>query len=61
MAERQSQEEAFRSSLEDVLEVASKLSSHCNSVEDLIGVVQLALANDGQLRLLMATVTAKGK
>lgn len=49
-------EESFRSSLNDLIVLADKLSTHCKSVGDLIGMAKLATENDGQLRLLMATV-----
>ena len=54
-----SAEDGFRDSLKDVLVVADKLSLSCLSVEEMIGMVQLALENDGQLRLLMAMVAQK--
>ncbi len=47
---------SFRSSLEDSIAVIRKLSPHCTSVDDLVGVLNLALENDGQLTLLMREV-----
>lgn len=51
-------EAAFRSSLGDVAAIAEKLAPHCRTVEEMVGMIQLAIDNDGQLRLLMDTVTA---
>lgn len=55
-----SQEEQFRSALQDVVAIGEKLSPYCKSVEELTGMVELALLNDAQLRLLMELVS-KGK
>jgi hypothetical protein len=54
-------EESFRESLKDVIVVAQMLASHCQTIEELIGMAELALENDGQLRLLMTTVMKKDK
>lgn len=54
-----SAEEGFKSSLEDVVAVASKLAPFCRTVEEMIGMAQLALENEGQLRLLMIMVTKR--
>lgn len=52
-------EDAFRSSLQDVLAITQKLSSFCSSVEELADMVALALENQGQLKMLMALVMQK--
>ena len=52
-------EEKFRGSLSDVAVVLAKLSPLCQSVEELTAMVQLALENDGQLRVLQAVVMGK--
>ncbi len=52
-----STEDAFRESLKDVVAFAQKVSSCCKTVEDLIGMAELALTNDGQLQLLMEKIT----
>ena len=49
-------EEAFRSSLEDVVVLAGKLTPLCKTVKEMVGVCELALPNDAQLRLLMNVV-----
>lgn len=51
-------EQSFRESLKDVVAVVQKLAPHCNGFDDLIGMVELAINNDGQLHLLMNTVIA---
>lgn len=56
---KQTAEESFRSSLEDVIAISEKLYPYCNSVQDLVGIAKLALENDGQLRLLMSSVLQK--
>lgn len=52
-----SAEDSFRDSLLDVITIADKLRQHCKSVEDLIGICELATKNEGQLALLMNIVT----
>lgn len=56
-----SQIEEFRNGLEGVVEIAQRLSTHVTSVEDLIGVIKLALENDSQLRILMSITLQQGK
>ncbi len=51
-----SAEEGFRESLKDLIVVADRLKPFCNTTEDLVGMCNLALENDGQLRLLMQSV-----
>ena len=58
--DKQSEVEAsFHSSIQDVMVIAQKLLPHCRTVEELIGMVGLALENEGQLRLLMSVVSQK--
>lgn len=59
--EKPSVEDSFRASLEDVLVVAEKMAPVCQTVDDLAGMVKLALHNEGQFRLLMEIVTRKAK
>lgn len=60
MLEKQAEaEDKFRSSLNDVVTIAQKLSIVCHSIEELVGICELALANDAQLRLLIATIQQK--
>lgn len=54
-------EENFRASLKDVLGIIEKLSPICQSTSDLAGMVQLALENDAQLRLLIKEVLQKSR
>ena len=53
-ADKPSVVDSFRASLDDVAEIARALSHYCSSIEDLVGVVELALAHDAQLHFLMA-------
>lgn len=50
------QEEGFREALKDVVAVVEKLAPYCQSFDDLVSMVKLAVENDGQLRLLMKTL-----
>lgn len=54
-----SQGELFRSSLTDLITITQKLIPHCDSLEDMRGMVELALTNDGQLKLLMNLIVSK--
>lgn len=60
MDQKNSTEASFRSTLEDLLLVATKLSPYCQQTSDLVGMVQLAIDNDGQLKLLIKLVTEHG-
>lgn len=57
MAEQNQAEEQFRSALADVLAVMRKLAPLCKTVDDMVGMTQLALENDGQLALMMQAVS----
>ena len=60
MAEQKlSQEEAFRSSIQDVIAIAEKLAPFCKSIDGLISLARLALENDDQLHLLISLVSKK--
>lgn len=52
-----STEGSFRSSLEDVITVVDGLKSFCTTPDELAGLCRLALENDAQLRILLATLT----
>ncbi len=51
--DKQSVEESFRGSLEDVADIARALSHYCQTIEDLVNIVELGQAHDAQLRFLM--------
>ncbi len=57
MQPKTSPEDVFREALKDAVAICKALSRHCVTTDDLIGMANLALENDGQLRLLMNTVT----
>jgi hypothetical protein len=48
--------EQFRGCLEDMVAVVDKVRTTCESTEDLLGVMKLALTNEGQLKLLYREV-----
>ena len=56
---KQTAEEKFKDGLTDVLALAGKLAPLCQTTEELLGVCELALMNNGQLRMLMALAGAK--
>lgn len=60
MADVKTPEESFRSSLEDLVAIAGALAPCCDSVADLVGMIELALTNDGQLKTLMTLVKMTG-
>ncbi len=54
--------DALRDALNGLLEVANILSPYCSTVPDLVGMVELATVNDGQLRILLEKLQqSKGK
>lgn len=58
---KQTPEDQFRSGVEDALTLCRALSAHCASVEELAGLLELALTNDAQLRLLRKEVVGKAR
>lgn len=48
---------AFRSSLEDSIAILRRLSPKCDSVADLVGMLELAVQNNGQLTMLMEEIS----
>lgn len=46
----------FRDCLTDMVVVAEKLLPVCESTADLLGVMKLAVSNDGQLKMLSQRV-----
>ena len=52
-------EQSFRSALQDVIKIADAFESTCGSIAELLQICQLALQNDGQLKLVMAEVANK--
>lgn len=64
MGKRLSPEEAeadFRRSLEDVALVIERLGTYCQTPDEMLSMVRLAIDNTGQLRLLIREVTAQKK
>lgn len=60
----ENQLEKFHSCLTDVVAVCEKLGNHVSSLEDLVGMINLALDNQGQLKMLFTIVMGnltKGK
>lgn len=52
-----SKEEVFVEALQEVLTIAEKLGNYCETVEELKGMVRLAIENGAQLRLLLSIVS----
>lgn len=50
-------EDRFRSALQDVVVIVRKLAPLCKDIEELVGLAQSALENDGVLHLLLREVT----
>ncbi len=48
-----SPEDRYRSAVQDAAVVIRKLAPKCKSLDDLVGMLELAASNDGQLALLM--------
>ena len=46
-------ENKFRDSIGDILTILDKLSPYCKTIDDLIGLLELSIKNDAQLRLLL--------
>ncbi len=49
--------DAFRDALEATRDIANALAPYCTTVTDLVGMIELGMANDGQLQMLMEKVT----
>lgn len=47
---------SFRSGLEDVILILEELAPHCESIEGMIGMLQLALKNNSQLNVVYKLV-----
>lgn len=56
-----SKEDQYRSSVKDALVVLRVLGAFCGSVEDAVGMAELALNNDGQLKMLIAGIEESSK
>lgn len=52
-------ETSFRKVIEDISPIIKKLAPLCQSIEELTSMIELAVINDGQLRLLMKEVLSK--
>jgi hypothetical protein len=58
---REELEDGFKDALDDVVRVIEALRPYCQTPDELSDMVKLALQNKGQLKLLMATITAPSK
>ena len=58
--QRQITDEQLKEGLENLVFLVRALSGHCESTQDLIGMAELALTNDGQFKLLMSVVKSQG-
>ena len=57
--EKLSTEEAFRDNLKDLLAFARKLGPLFDSVPDMVRIMELAVEDDAQLRLLLKLAAAR--
>lgn len=53
--------ETLRASLQDVLQCLNTMAPYCETVKELIDLVELALINDGQLKLIMKPILSGKK
>lgn len=63
-SEKQSQTdpaETFKAAIEDAVTVIEKLADHCDTPDEMLGMLRLALENSGQFDLLMKTVLGTKK
>ncbi len=59
MAEKVSQEEAFREGLAAMVALGEALKPYCQTLEDAIVMSKLGLESEGQFKVLMKLVTGK--
>ncbi len=52
MADKKDPVEALREGLQDVILIIDRLGPYCGTIDELRGMVELALSNDAQCRLL---------
>lgn len=57
--QKQTPVDVFRDRLSELADIARILASYCEKTTDLVGVIELATANDGQLLLLMEKMDPK--
>lgn len=53
--------DSFRSSLEDCVSVVTALANVSDKPSEMVEMMQLALTNDAQLKLLLSLVTRQNK
>lgn len=49
----------FRSALADALKMVESLGPICQNLDEVASIMRLAIENDGQLRLLMQSLSKK--
>ena len=57
MADSTTLEDQFRDNIRDMLAVLECFAPICKTPDDLVGMLKLALVNDGQLQLLLNKLT----
>lgn len=54
-------EEQFRDNLRDLIVILERFAPLCKTPDDLVGMLRLAINNDGQLALMLKELTPLGK
>lgn len=58
-SKQQAEEQKFKEAFVETLAVIDRIGPFCASVEEMREMIQLAIDNDAQLRLLCTVMTAK--
>ena len=56
-----SQEDELREGLKDVLIILEKIAPKCSNFQELSEILNVALSNDGQLRMLLTLINPQAK
>lgn len=59
MFDAKTNESDYRKAVEDTVAIAAAMAPYCERVDDLVGMLNLALENDGQLKWLLKTVAGQ--
>lgn len=50
-------EEKFKEEIDGLIQIAQKLAPYCQTIEEMVEMLDLAKVNPGQLRLIITLVT----
>lgn len=59
VTQEQAIEQSFRSSLDDTISVLEGLAPLCEDIPEMVKMLELAINNDAQLRLIMSHLAPK--